>query len=191
LLRRVLAGLIALGAAAAAAADAPETVDAARIPAYHRVSPALAASGQPSAEALASLKGLGFRTVVNLRAPAEGPADEPAVVAGEGLRYVNVPVTPATFSEADVDAVAKVLDDPAAGPVLLHCSSSNRVGGVIAVLEARRGGTLEQALAAGHAAGLHSPDMESAVRRVLGVAPPGAAAASTPAAAAPAPVPNP
>ena len=56
----------------------------------------------------------------------------------QGLRYVWVPVTPDTLSLADVEAVEKVLDDPASGPVLLHCVSSNRVGGVWAV---RRGPT--------------------------------------------------
>jgi uncharacterized protein (TIGR01244 family) len=171
--KRSLVALLALGAAALAVAEPAATVDAARIPAYHRVSPALVAAGQPSPEGLASLKDLGFRTVVNLRPPAEGPADEAAVVQGEGLRYVNVPVTAGTFSAADVDAVEKVLQDPSAAPVLLHCASSNRVGAVIAVLEARHGKSLDEALSAGRAAGLHSPVMEDAVRRVLGVpAPP-------------------
>jgi hypothetical protein len=62
-----------------------------------------------------------------------------------------------------------VLDDPSAGPVLLHCASSNRVGGVWAVIQARKGKALDEALAAGREAGLHNPQMEAAVRRVLGV----------------------
>jgi protein tyrosine phosphatase (PTP) superfamily phosphohydrolase (DUF442 family) len=67
-----------------------------------------------------------------------------------------------------------VLDDPSAGPVLLHCASSNRVGGVWAVIQSRKGKTLDEALAAGQQAGLHSPVMEAAVRRVLGAPPPAA-----------------
>jgi uncharacterized protein (TIGR01244 family) len=185
--RRVLVALIALGAAAVAAAEPPQNVEAARIPAYHRVSATLFSAGQPSAEALASLGDLGFRTVVSLRAPEEGPAGEAAVVEGEGLRYVNVPVTAATFSAADVDAVVKVLDDPSAAPVLLHCASSNRVGAVVAVIEARKGRTLEDALSAGRAAGLHSPEMEGAVRRVLGGPPSSPATAPAPSASAPHP----
>ena len=166
---RALVALVLLGTAAAAlAGDVPETVDAARIPAYHRVGPALAAAGQPSAEALAALKDLGFRTVVNLRPPAEGPGDEKAVVEGQGLRYVNVPVTADSFRLEDALAVMAVLDDASAGPVLVHCASSNRVGGVLAVIASRRGRSLDEAIAEGRAAGLHSPVMENAVRRVLG-----------------------
>jgi uncharacterized protein (TIGR01244 family) len=181
--KRALATLVLLGTTVAVlAGEVPETVDAARIPAYRRVSPVLATAGQPSAEALAGLKDLGFRTVVNLRPPAEGPADEKALVEGLGLRYVNVPVTPDTFRLDDVLAVQSVLDDVSAGPVLLHCASSNRVGGVLAVLASRRGQPLDEAIATGKAAGLHSPAMENAVRRVLG-------APLLPTSAAPAPSP--
>ena len=76
---------------------------------------------------------MGFRTVVNLRPETEGPADERAVVEAQGLRYVSIPVTADTFSLADVEALEKVLADPAAAPVLLHCGSSNRVGAAWAV----------------------------------------------------------
>jgi hypothetical protein len=61
--------------------------------------------------------------------------------------------------------------------VLLHCASSNRVGGAWAVIQARKGMSLEEAESAGRAAGLHSPQMEAAVRRVLGAPAPAPAAA--------------
>ena len=158
-----------------ALAGLPDAVDPGQIPAYRLVLPDVAVAGQPTAEALARLKEMGFRTVVNMRAAKEGPEGEREAVEAQGLRYVSVPVTPESFSLADVDAVEKVLADPASGPVLLHCSSSNRVGGVWAVLESRRGRSPEEALAAGRAAGLHSPPMEAAVRRLLGLPEPAAA----------------
>jgi uncharacterized protein (TIGR01244 family) len=175
-----LAGL-ALGAACAGA-GVPEAVDAAAIPAYRLIRPGLAAAGQPSPAALASLEEMGFRTVVNLRTEKEGAAEERSVVEAQGLRYVWVPVTPDSFSLADVEAIERVLDDTTAGPVLFHCSSSNRVGGAWAVIQARKGQALAEAEAAGRAAGLHSPQMEAAVRRVLGVPAP-ATAPPVPAAA--------
>jgi len=163
------AGLLAvLLAAAPALAGVPEAVDPGQIPAYRLIRPDLAVAGLPSPEALGRLKDMGFRTVVDLRTEKEGTPEERAVVEAQGLRYVRVPVTPDTFSLADVEAVEKVLGDPVSGPVLLYCRSSNRVGGVWAVVEARRGKSLEEALAAGRAAGLQSPAMEAAVRRVLG-----------------------
>ena len=76
-------------------------------------------------------------------------------------------MTAASFSLADVEAVEKVLDDPAAGPVLLHCASSNRVGATWAAVLARRGQSLDDALAKGHEAGLRAGPMEDAVKRVL------------------------
>jgi uncharacterized protein (TIGR01244 family) len=177
----LLFAAVALGAASASA-GVPEAVDPAFIPAYRLIQPGLAAAGQPTPEALRGLEGMGFRTVVNLRPEKEGPPDERAVVEAQGLRYVSIPVTADTFSLADVEAIEKVLDDPAAAPVLLHCGSSNRVGGAWAVIQARKGKSLEEAEAAGRAAGLHSPQMEAAVRRVLGMpapvaAPPAPAAA--------------
>ncbi len=151
-------------------AGVPETVEPAVIPAYRLIRPDLATAGQPSPDALARLREMGFKTVVNLRTEGEGAAAERAVVEAQGLRYVWIPVTPDTFGLGDVQAIEKVLDDPAAGPVLFHCSSSNRVGAAWAVIQARKGKNPDEALAAGRTAGLHSPQMEAAVRRVLGLA---------------------
>ena len=170
---------VALGAASASA-GVPVAVEPAVIPAYRLIHPGLAAAGQPTPEALRGLEGMGFRTVVNLRPETEGPAEERAVVEAQGLRYVSIPVTADTFSLADVEALERVLEDPSAAPVLLHCASSNRVGGAWAVIQARKGKTLEEAEAAGRAAGLHSPQMEAAVRRVLGAPAPATAAPVNP-----------
>ena len=80
-----------------------------------------------------------------------------------------------------------MLNDPTAAPVLLHCASSNRVGAVWAVVQARKGKSLEEAEAAGREAGLRSSPMAAAVRRVLGVPAP-ATAPPAPATAPAAPV---
>jgi uncharacterized protein (TIGR01244 family) len=171
---RATLGVLALLSCSAAWAGVPETVDPGAIPNYKVIAPGIAAAGQPSAEVLPKLGELGFKTVINLRTAGEGgPANEQAVVESQGLRYVSVPMTAATMSLADVLAVEKVLADPASGPVLFHCAASNRVGGVWAAIQARKGKSVEDALAAGRAAGLASAPMEQAVRRVLATAPPG------------------
>jgi uncharacterized protein (TIGR01244 family) len=134
------------------------------------IDPGVAAAGQPSVEALGRLKEMGFKTVVNLRTAAEAPvvAEEKKAVEAQGLRYLAVPITPDTFSAADVEAVQKVLDDPSAGPVLLHCASANRVGAVWGVIERRRGRNLEEAEREAKKAGLTSEPMTEAFRRVAG-----------------------
>lgn len=166
--RGALAAALAVGFALTApvAAEVPASVDATALPNYHVIRPDLAAAGQPSAEGLAELKALGFKTVVNLRTDREGAKDEEAVVKAAGLAYVSVPVTIETLSHADVDAVSRVLDDKAAGPVLLHCGNANRVGAVWALVQIRQGKTLEAAEAEGRMVGLTNPALVEAVRKL-------------------------
>jgi len=153
----------------AATTQIPETVDAAAIPNYRLLKPGLATAGQPTPEALRALKRQGFRTVINLRAESEpGVKEEEAIVKAEGLRYVSVPIAPASLSQSQVDAVAKALDDPAAGPILLHCGSANRVAGVWAAMEVQRGKSYEEALAEARKIGLTSPAVEEALKKLLG-----------------------
>jgi uncharacterized protein (TIGR01244 family) len=154
-------------AAVRPAPSVPETVEPSLLPNYTRLHSDLAAAGQPTEAGLQRLREMGFRVVIDLRAPSEGTAAEEAAVKAAGLRYVSVPVTPETFRREDVDAVARVLDERGRGPVLLHCSSSNRVGGVWAVLQSTKGLTYEEAEAEGRKAGLRSAGMITAVKRVV------------------------
>jgi len=167
--KKKLASLVAfVFAACAALADGiPSSVDKAEIPAYQKVRPDLATAAQPAPDAVRRLKEMGFRTVVNLRTPAEGTEKDRAVIEELGLRWVQVPVSPASFSTKDVEAVAKVLDDPAAGPTLLYCSSANRVGAVWVVYQVKKGKSADEALSEGRKIGLKSPQMIEAVERVL------------------------
>jgi uncharacterized protein (TIGR01244 family) len=162
---------LALLAAVGAAAQLPKTVDPAFIPNYVVVKPGLASAGRPTEDGLKELKARGFRTVIDLSAPSEdGVAEEKAALERLGLRYVHVPVTATTFSAADVDAVQAVLDDADAGPTLLHCASANRVGAVWAVIQARGGKPIDEAIAEGKRVGLRSASMIEAAKKVAGTA---------------------
>ncbi len=124
---------------------------------------------EPTFERLATEAGI--QTVISFRRPQELEQlgfDEPALLETLGVRYINIPVTPDTFSKQDVDRLAEVLAETK-GPVLLHCGSSNRVGGVWATyLVQHRDFELEEALSMGQAAGLRSESMVKAVHRVAG-----------------------
>jgi uncharacterized protein (TIGR01244 family) len=156
------------GGARAARGPLPESVEAWVIPNYHLLRPDVASGGQPTENGLVWLEALGFRTIIDLRAPAEGTAAEEKAVRSAGLRYVSVPITPETFRREDVEAIARVLGETERGPVLLHCASGNRAGGVWTVLRVMEGRPYDEAEAEGRTLGLQSPAMVAAVRRVAG-----------------------
>lgn len=160
--------IIAVAGAATltSAGDVPAQSDI--VPNYVVITPGVAGGGQPAPQDLARIKALGFKTVINLRTEGEHGylAEEEATLEAAGLRYVHVPVTAATLSSADVAAVRAVLDDPAAAPVLIHCTSGNRVGTMWGAVAASRGKTLEEAEAEGRRAGMHGDAMTEALRRV-------------------------
>jgi uncharacterized protein (TIGR01244 family) len=156
-----------ISALLAAAAEIPETLKPEEALNYRKAAPTLATAGKPSAETLAKLKELGFRTAIDLRQLAEGVEAARKAVEAQGLTFVSIPVSPETFRADDARKVATVLGDAKAGPVLLYCSSSNRVGAVIAVVEGLRGKPHDEALAEGRKAGLKSAPMIDAVERVL------------------------
>ncbi len=136
------------------------------IPGYRLARPGVAVGGAPTRAALEELKKAGLKTLVDLRMPAEGTEGEESLARELGLRYVSVPFTSSTFSETDAAAVKTALDDTSEAPVLVHCASGNRVGGVFAVLASLDGKTPDAAMAEGRRLGLHSAGMIDAVRRV-------------------------
>ena len=92
----------------------------------------LGTAGQPSAVQLAEVARAGVRTVVDLRAPHEPRGfDEASAVKAAGMEYVLLPVTPATLDDATFTAFLQVVRDPAKRPLLVHCATANRVGGLL------------------------------------------------------------
>lgn len=137
-------------------------------------------AGQPDEESLVKLiETEGVRTVINIRTPAEESGmgvNERAVADERGARYETIPISPSTFSKADVDRFAEIVGS-SEGPILVHCASSNRVGGLwAAYLTAHHNVPIEQALEIGRSVGLSRDSMAEAARRVA--APPDESPAS-------------
>ena len=173
--RIVLPALLLAAALATGCAHAPPA--ATSVPLLQPL-PGLYTAGQPAAGDWAAIKARGVRTVVNLRLPGELKGrDEAAEVRAAGLRYVSIPVAGAGgIDDANAKALRAALD-AADGPVLVHCASGNRVGGLLALMQARSGTmTPEQALEFGRSAGMAST--EARVRELL-VAPEGRCIAQT------------
>ncbi len=165
----------------------PAALDATLIPAYKVLSPQLAVGGQPSKQALDQLGAWGFRSVVNLRTDAEGAQEERPPVEAQGLRYVQIPVTPASIGWETARAVLDAIQTRGSAPVLLHCASANRVGAIWALVERLQGKPLEEALAAGRNAGMTSEPLVERVRQIAATPPPARPQPPVPPAAASAP----
>ncbi len=131
--------------------------------------PGVMAAGQPTGEQIQLMvEEGGYRTVIDLRSPEEPRGfDEREAARDIGLTYVNIPVTPATLDQVTIDRFLDAFRK-AKRPVLIHCSSSSRVGGLLyawLVLEKKEppAKALEQA----RAAGLHSPEMTEKVQKLV------------------------
>ena len=98
--------------------------------------PNLTTGGQPSKSDLEKMAKNGIKVIVNLRTKGEfRKFDEKKVVESLGMKYVSIPIG----DEKDFNLNnVKLLDDALAGlksPAVVHCASSNRVGGLLALRE--------------------------------------------------------
>jgi uncharacterized protein (TIGR01244 family) len=131
--------------------------------------PGVMAAGQPTGEQIQLMvEEGGYHTVIDLRSPDEPRGfDEREAARQIGLTYVNIPVTPATLDQAAIDRFLDVFRK-AERPVLLHCSTSNRVGAMLyawLVLEKKE--PPEKALEQARAAGLRSPEITEKVQKLV------------------------
>jgi protein tyrosine phosphatase (PTP) superfamily phosphohydrolase (DUF442 family) len=126
--------------------------------------PGIVTAGQPAAEDFVRLSGAGCTTVLDLCAPEEPRGfDEPAAVAAAGLTYRNVAVRGSSPDDGAFAAVRALLRDEARRPLLFHCRSANRVGGLLVpYLILDEGMGQAQALAIAARVGLRDEDLARA-----------------------------
>ncbi len=119
-------------------------------------------ASQPQPDDFEQAKKGGVRTVINLRHDEENKDfKESEVVNGLGLNYAQVPFNGAEELTDEVFDKSLELLKTAERPILLHCSSANRVGALwipYRVLE--DGLSVEDATAEAKIVGLKSPDYE-------------------------------
>ncbi|UWM84088.1 bifunctional sulfur transferase/dioxygenase Blh [Rhizobium sp. SRDI969] len=87
-------------------------------------------SPQPSVEDIRSLRGQGFKTLINNRPDNEDTSQPNTRVERQeakhcDLSYAFIPVTADTITEADVRAFQRAVDE-SDGPVLAHCQTGRR-----------------------------------------------------------------
>lgn len=116
-------------------------------------------SGQPDEASLRELSSRGVVKVINLRTEAEMEErvdfDEAALLQELDVVYVHLPL-PRENRDEWLEEFTKELGQTR-GPVLIHCGSSSRVGGVWGrYLRLERGFNRDDALLRARAAGLNS-----------------------------------
>ncbi|MEN6306203.1 MAG: dual specificity protein phosphatase family protein [Anaerohalosphaeraceae bacterium] len=95
----------------------------------HKVSGSLYRGAQPTKEGFESLKKLGIKTVVNLR---DHHSDE-ELLAGTGLDYKPIPMDTWDVTPDNVTAFLRIVADPNAAPVFVHCQhGADRTGTMVA-----------------------------------------------------------
>lgn len=120
--------------------------------------------GQPAPEQLEAARDDGVRTVVNLCPDGECDWDEEHLVAELGMRYVSIPIRGAAdITAANAEYLREILHDQSALPMIIHCASSNRVGGLFAAKAFYLDGCdLDESMQQGRSAGLTK--LESVLR---------------------------
>jgi len=114
-------------------------------------------AGQPPPASFAVFAKEGVRHVINLRPPAETPDfNEAAIVTQENMAYYNIPISGAAdLTRDNVMLLDNLLSKIGDEKVLLHCSSSNRVGALVALRAAWiDGAAAEEAIKVGQRHGL-------------------------------------
>jgi len=114
-------------------------------------------SGQPKPEAFAEFARAGVKNVISLRPPQETPGfDEAKVVSKAGMAYYNIPIRGADdLTRDNVMQLDTLLKKIGSEPVLIHCSSSNRVGALMALRAAWvQKASIEEAIKTGERYGI-------------------------------------
>lgn len=127
----------------------------------------IATAGQPEREHFECLAAAGYRTVIDLREPGEDRRlDEPEAARRAGMEYVNIPVGHEDVDDETFERFRELIADPDRRPVLVHCSSANRVGALlIPYLILEEGKSIEDALETASRVGLRGEGLKRAALR--------------------------
>jgi len=161
----IAAPLTALLLTAATGVKSPDTygISAAAFP-----EPGVMTAGQPTGEQIQLAAEDGYKTIIDLRTPAEPRGyDEVEAARQNGLAYVNVPVDPAALDSGVIDRFLAALKK-AQRPVLIHCGADSRAGALwYAWLVLEKKMPPQTALAKARAAGLHQPELTERIEKLV------------------------
>ena len=108
---------------------------------FRRINEDLTTSGLVSVEQLHGLRREGYDAVINLLPDSyeHAVADEAAIVRGEGLDYVYIPVDFDAPTHADFEAFTDALDARPGQNIHVHCAANYRVSAFYSLYALRNG----------------------------------------------------
>jgi protein tyrosine/serine phosphatase len=134
--RSVFATLLACSLLTPAFANSDHKREAARgnavvdIDNFGQVNDHIYRGGQPKGDNYHQLATLGVKTIVDLRGDSE--PDERALSERAGLRYINLPMAPKHYPQADAaQRFLEIVNDQANWPVYVHCAGGKHRTGVM------------------------------------------------------------
>ncbi|MDP9438143.1 MAG: protein tyrosine phosphatase family protein [Actinomycetota bacterium] len=135
--------------------------------------PDVATAGQPEGEHFKRLAEAGYRTVIDLRTSGEDRGlDEPEAIRRAGMEYVSIPVGHEDIDDGTFDKFRELMADQVRRPVLVHCSSANRVGALLVpYLVLDEGKSAEEASLTASRVGLRSENLRRAALRYAAIRP--------------------
>ena len=104
-----------------------------------------ATGGQPTEQAYAKAAAGGFHSVLSLRTANEGVdlARERSLVEKNNLRYFNIPVVSSAPRPEQADEFIRLVKEKSNHPMLINCSSANRVGAFMMIFRVLEQGWAE------------------------------------------------
>lgn len=154
----------------AAAAPASDPIAAVGLENAAEPLPGIVSAAQPRRIQVEELIDLGFTRFISLRpAEEEGAGWEELALRGQDVQFTRIPVAGAPgLTRENVEALDRALAEAGADTTIVYCSSSNRVGALLA-LRAHwiQGAPAQEALELGRRAGLAG--LEPTVREMMGL----------------------
>jgi uncharacterized protein (TIGR01244 family) len=96
---------------------------------FSRLETTIACAGATTPAAVTAVKGMGYKSIINLRQASEAGADvegEEAAAKAAGITYIHLPLNTASPDPAVVDRFLVAVTAPANQPAFVHCASANR-----------------------------------------------------------------
>ena len=129
-----------------------------------------ATGGQPTESAYAKAAANGFHSVLSLRTAGEGVdlTRERSLVERNDLRYFNIPVVSNAPRPEQADEFIRLVKEKSNHPMLINCSSANRVGAFMMIFRVlEQGWPEDKALKEALKIGLRGDELKKFARNYI------------------------